>query len=128
MKIDLKEKLNNNIESTKGIFYDTPECDINETDNEFIIYFDIPGVEKEGINLKVEKDILTLTAESTKKASEGYNTLREEFEYSGYRRSFNLNKSIDTEKIGADYDNGTLKVTLPKKEEKKTREIKININ
>lgn len=128
MKIDLKEKNNNNIESTKGVYYETPECDIMESEEEFIIYFDIPGVDKEGINLKVEKDILTLTAECSKKPAEGYNCIREEMEYSGYRRSFNLNKSVDSEKIIADYENGTLKVKLPKREEQKTKEIKIKVN
>lgn len=128
MKIDKKNNTEKNIESTKGVFYDTPNCDIFENDNEFIIFFDLPGVDRDNISLKVEKDILTLTGDCSKKPAEGYNCLREEMEYYGYRRSFNLNKSVDPDKIAADYDNGTLKVKLPKKEEQKTKEIKININ
>lgn len=116
------------IESTKGTFYERPVCDIYENDNEFTIYFDIPGVEKEGINLKVEKDVLTLTAECNKKPDEGYRCVREEMDFAGYRRSFNLNRTVDAEKISADYNNGTLKVTLPKREEHKTKEIKIAVN
>jgi len=93
-----------------------------------MIFFDIPGVDKDKINLKVEKDILTLTAECTKKAAEDYSCISEEMDYSGFNRSFNLNKTVDADKISADYDNGTLKVILPKKEEQKTKEIKIIIN
>lgn len=127
MKLD-KRDLNKAIESTKGVFYERPDCDIYENENEFIIYFDIPGVEKDGINLKVEKDILTLTAECNKTPDEGYNCIREEMDFAGYRRSFNLNRAVEAEKISADYQNGTLRVVLPKKEEHKTKEIKIQVN
>ncbi|MBN2544960.1 MAG: Hsp20/alpha crystallin family protein, partial [Spirochaetes bacterium] len=92
------------------------------------IYFDLPGVDKDSINLKVEKDILTLTGDCTKKPAEGFSCTREEMEYFGYRRSFNLNKTVDADKIAADYDNGALKVKLPKREEQKTKEIKISIS
>jgi len=128
MKIEKKINPEKSIESTKGVFYDTPNCDIYENDNEFTIYFDLPGVDKDSIKLKVEKDILTLTGDCTKKPDEGFNCVREEMEYTGYRRSFNLNKTVDADKIAADYDNGTLKVKLPKREEQKTKEIKIKIN
>ena len=116
------------IQSTRGYIYDIPECDIYENDNDYTIYFDIPGVEKEDINVKVEKDILILLAECTKKPVEGYECIRNEMNFTGYKRVFELNGVINTENIKADYNNGTLILTLPKKEEQKTKEIKININ
>jgi len=126
MNITKKED-NKNIESTRGYLYYVPATDIYENDNEYKMIFDLPGIEKEDINIKIEKDILTLTAENKKEPAEGYEVLREEMEFCGYQRSFNLNGIVDTEKIVADYTNGTLIVTLPKKEEQKTKEIKINI-
>src|SRR4030042_6075497 len=118
-------KKDEKIESTRGYIYDTPLCDLYENDNEYKIYFDIPGVEKEEISLNVEKDVLTLKAECLKKPDKGYDCLKSEMRFEGYKRSFELNNAVDAEKINADYQNGTLILTLPKREEQKTKEIKI---
>jgi HSP20 family protein len=127
MDLDKKQE-NKNTESTRGYIYLTPECDIIENDNEYKILFDIPGVEKENVNLNIEKDILTLKAECMKKPVEGYQCIKNEMTFSGYKRSFELGSYVDSEKINADYKNGILSLILPKKEEEKTKEIKININ
>jgi len=123
-----RENEKQTIESTRGYIYESPDCDIYEADKEYRIYFDIPGVEKEDINLKVEKNVLNLTAEFLKKPGEKYECLRHEMNYTGYKRSFELGDTVDTEKIKADYNNGTLVLTLQKKEEQKTKEIKIQVN
>jgi HSP20 family protein len=115
-------------ESTRGYIYNTPDVDIYEGKDEYKIIFDVPGTEKEDINIKVEKDVLTLTAESKYKPAEEYELSREEMDFTGYQRSFNLNGIVNTEKIEADYDNGSLTLTLPKKEEEKTKEISIKIS
>ncbi|OHD07174.1 MAG: hypothetical protein A2086_02530 [Spirochaetes bacterium GWD1_27_9] len=116
-----------NVESTRGFVYYLPETDIYETTNEYKILFDLPGIEKEDINIKVEKDVLTLTAEYKKEPIQNYECLKEEMDFVGYQRSFNLNGTVDSEKIQADYINGSLSLLLPKREEQKTKEIKINI-
>lgn len=126
-KSELENNDRKNVESTRGYFYITPDCDIYETDEGYKIIFEIPGIEKNDINLKVEKDVLALTAECSKQPVEGHNCLREEMLFSGYQRSFNLNNVVDTGQIQADYKGGVLTLTLPKKEEKKTKEIKVNI-
>ena len=126
--MEIMKKDKNNIESTKGNIYKTPECDIYENDNEYIMYFDIPGVEKDDISLKVEKDVLNLTADCTKKAGENYTCLRDEMLYSGFKRSFDLGDSVNSDEIKADYKNGTLKLILPKKEKQKTKQISINVS
>jgi HSP20 family protein len=126
MNID-KKNTDNKLESTRGYSYGTPLCDIYENDNEYTILFELPGIEKEDIRINVEKEILTVTAESSKKPDEKYNCIREEMGFIGYKRSFNLNKIIDNEKINAELNNGILKLTLPKREEQKTKEISIKI-
>jgi len=129
MQLEKSKNINNdNIESTRGYVYQTPECDIYETKGEYKIYFDIPGVEKNDIDLKVEKNVLTLTAESSKKPEDKYECLREELSYAGYKRSFELTDVVDSEKINADYKNGSLTLTLPKKEKHKAKEVKITVN
>jgi len=128
MEIDKRKNDNKTkVESTRGFVYEKPECDIYETDNDYKIYFDIPGVEKNDVNLNVEKDVLTLTANCLKEPGKDYDCLREEMGFTGYKRSFELNNTVNTEKINADYDNGSLLVTLPKREEQKTKEIQINV-
>jgi HSP20 family protein len=116
------------IESTRGSFYQRPAVDILENANEYSMYFDLPGVEKNDIDIKVEKDVLSLTAECSKVAGVDYQVLRREMAYSGFKRSFELGSSVDTEKIQAEYQDGTLKLTLPKREEQKTRHISISVD
>jgi len=119
---------NEKIESTRGYIYETPLCDLYETENEYKIYFDIPGVEKDEISLNVEKDVLTLKAECLKKPDIGYECIRSEMKFNGYKRSFELNNAVDADKINADYQNETLILNLPKREEQKTKEIKIKVS
>lgn len=126
--MDIVKKDKNNIESARGNIYRSPECDIYENDSEYIMYFDIPGVEKDDISLKVEKDVLTLTAECLKRAGDNYTCLRDEMMYSGFKRSFDLGDSVDSDDIIADYKNGSLKLILPKKEKQKTKKISINVS
>jgi len=128
--MDLIKKKENNetVESTRGYVYDVPETDIYEDGEKYTITFDLPGIEKDDINLKVEKDILTLTAESKKQPLDSYESLREEMEFGGFQRSFNLNGMVDSNTINADYKDGTLTLTLNKKEEQKTREIQIKVS
>lgn len=128
MNLMKKDTTGTMVESKRGNEYRIPPTDILETDNEYEIYFDIPGVEKDDINLKVEKGVLTLTADCTKKLDEGFECLRNEMALTGYRRSFELGEGVNSEAIAADYANGTLKLTVPKKEERKTRQIKIQVS
>ena len=127
MNLMKKEQREDQLESKKGNVYRSPACDILENDNEYIVYFDVPGVEKSDLNIKVEKNNLYLTAECAKNPGENYLCLRDEMIYSGFRRSFDLGESVDSEKISAEYANGTLKPVLPKKEEEKNQEIKIKV-
>ncbi len=126
--MDLTKKSDaQNVESTRGYHYGTPETDIYETKDEYKLVFDLPCIEKEDINIKVEKDILTLTAESKKEPLECYECLREEIDFYGYQRAFNLNGVVDNSKIVADFADGVLTLSMPKKEEQKTKEIQIKI-
>lgn len=127
MNLIKKEGNETRVESKKGSEYRLPAVDIVETDNEYVMYFDMPGVEKDDIQLKIEKGILNLTAECSKLPGAGFECLRNEMSFSGFRRSFELGDSVNGEGIAADYKNGTLKLTLPKREEQKTKQIKIKV-
>lgn len=124
---NIEKKENSNVETTRGYIYYTPEADVIESNEEYKLVFDLPGIDKDDIHVKVEKDVLTVTAESKKQPVDTYECLKDEMDYYAYQRSFNLNGVVDTEKINADYNNGTLSLTMPKREEKKSREIQIKI-
>lgn len=124
-KKDVNEQ---NIESTRGYTYLSPDVDLYENKDGFRIVFDLPGIDKEDIKINVEKEILTVTAECHKNPDENYKPIREETEFTGMRRSFNLNKAVDTEKINAEYKDGVLYLDLPKKEEEKSKEVTIKVS
>jgi len=128
MDLIKNKESNDTVESTRGYIYNVPDTDIFEDKDKYTITFDLPGIDKEDINLKVEKDVLTITAESKKQPLDSYETLREEMEFTGFQRAFNLNGIVDSNRINADYKDGTLTLTLQKKEEQKTREIQIKVS
>ncbi len=108
----------------------SPSTNIKETKDAYTIDVAAPGFNKDSFNIKVEDSILTISAEATEnKLEEGEKFTRKEFVHTSFKRSFTLPKTIVADKIGAAYENGILKVTLPKMEEAKAKgtiEVKIS--
>lgn len=103
-----------------------PPVDIYENENEVIITAEIPGVEREKINIHVDENVLKIEGE--KKApynSKQENIYRLECPYGKFKRVFNLSNRIDKNNITANYNDGVLKVILPK--DNKTEQKKIEI-
>ena len=108
---------------------DVPSVNIIENDKDFVLEFAAPGVKKDDFNINLENQILTVSKEVKEdKKVKKENYTREEFTYGSFSRSFTLPKSVKFEKIAADYNQGILRITLPKKEEeaKLSREISIS--
>ena len=103
------------------------KCDIYEKNGNVHIELDVPGFNKEDIKLDVDDGILTIEAtKNDEKEDEGKNYYRKERVYGTFKRQFNVG-NIDENKIDAKFNNGVLKITLPKetkKESKKLIEIK----
>jgi HSP20 family protein len=104
-----------------------PATNIIENDNTFQIELAAPGMQKEDFKINLENNVLTISSEKkTEKKEEMGNYTRKEFQYGTFCRSFTLPKTVETEKIKAVYENGILKMDLPKKEETKvSKEIQI---
>ena len=106
------------------------KCDIYLKDNNYIMEMDIPGFSKEDVNIEVDdNDYLTITAEkstSNDSSDDDKNYVRKERSYGKYQRSFYVG-DIDKENIDATFENGILKVTMPKKEEEKSSKKTIEI-
>ncbi len=107
-----------------------PLVNIKDTKDAYAIDVAAPGFSKESFNIKVEDGFLTISAEaSEEKVEEGEKFTRREFAHNSFKRSFTLPKTIVADKIAAAYENGILKVSLPKLEEAKTKgtiEVKIS--
>ena len=105
-------------------------CDIYEKDNVYYLEMDIPGFDRNDVNIEIDdNDYLTITAEKNNENTEedeNKNYIRKERSYGKYQRSFYVG-GIDKENIEAEFVNGILKVTMPKKEEEKLSNRKIEI-
>lgn len=106
-----------------------PAVNITESDTSFHLDMAIPGFTKEEVNIKIEKNLLTISGEKKEEsADESKKIKRKEFHYRSFSRSFTLSDNIQSDKVEAKYENGVLNVTIPKKEiekEKSALEIKI---
>jgi HSP20 family protein len=105
-----------------------PAVDIYETEHELVVKADLPDVKPEDLDIRVENNILTIRGERKfeKKVNED-NYLRVERSYGSFSRSFSLANTVNTEAIKADYKDGVLTLVIPKREEAKPKQIKVNV-
>lgn len=105
-----------------------PAANISETDKSFAIDLAVPGFKKEDFKVRVEGDVLTISAETSTETNEEQKSYkRREYNFSRFSRSFRLPDNVDDGAISATYDNGILKLALPKAEAAVTvtKEIKV---
>lgn len=113
------------VESTSRLpAWDVPHADIREEHDAYILELEMPGVCKSGIEVSVEANELTLIGHRTDPEIKG-EAVYQESRRCDYRRSFEIDPSIDTNKIVAKIEQGVLKLTLPKAETLKPRKIKV---
>ena len=105
-----------------------PAVDIYETANELVVKADLPDVNPQNLDIRVENNILTIRGERKfeSKVNED-NYLRIERAYGSFSRSFSLANSVKSDAIKADYQNGVLTLSLPKREEAKPKQIKVTV-
>ncbi|HUI77993.1 MAG TPA: Hsp20/alpha crystallin family protein [Bryobacteraceae bacterium] len=104
----------------------SPPVDILETENELIVKADLPDVQLEDINVHVENQTLSIKGERRfegETSGKGYHRI--ERSYGSFVRNFAVPGTVDTDKVSADYKDGVLTVTLPKKEAAKPRQVKV---
>lgn len=107
----------------------SPSVDVYETENELVIKADLPEVAEKDIDVRVENNMLTIRGErklEQKVKEENY--LRMERSYGFFTRSFSLPNTINAEQIQAQYTDGVLTLTLPKRAESKPKQVKINVS
>ena len=106
--------------------YVTPAVDIYETLEGLVVKADLPGVAKDGLDLRVENNLLTIRGRAGH-AAPG-ELLYREYELAHFFRQFELNDKVDQLKISAELKNGVLTLKLPKAEEAKPRRIEVHVS
>lgn len=106
-----------------------PQTNIHETPEAYHLELNVPGRSKEDFKIQVEQGLLTISFEKKEDTvqNDDYKTLRREFEYKSFKRSFSVDEKIAVDGIQAKYENGVLKLLLPKKEDSKQNARQINI-
>ena len=105
-----------------------PSVDIYETEHELVVKADLPEIDPKDLDLRVENNILTIRGERKfEKNVNEENYLRVERAYGSFARSFTLANTVNSEAIAADYQNGVLTLSIPKREEAKPKQIKVNV-
>ncbi len=105
-----------------------PLADLWEEDDRYVLQVEMPGVKKEDVKLTVQDGVLILQGErKQRELPEDANYLRNEITYGEFSRSIILPNKADVEKISANYKDGVLEVVIPKKEEEKPKEVKIQV-
>lgn len=102
-------------------FLGFPPVNIDEKPNSYLLQLAVPGYEKTDFTVKLEADLLTISAGKTAETKdETVKSIRKEFSNKSFKRSFTLDEKIDGANIVAKYENGILNVEIPKKEQEKT--------
>src|SRR5213592_1297477 len=104
----------------------SPSVDIYENKDQIVLEAELPGMNREDFDLTVENNVITLRGERHfEKKDEADNYHRVERSYGSFTRSFTLPQTVSADGATAEYGNGVLRVTLPKREETKARRIEV---
>jgi len=104
-----------------------PSVDIYENKDQIVLEAELPGMKQEDFDLSIENNVITLRGERKfEKTDETDNYHRVERSYGAFTRSFTLPQTVSAEGATAEYNNGVLRVTLPKREETKARRIQVS--
>jgi len=125
MKVQEKAEAEQAGEPTKPARQFVPAVDIYETGEAVTLLADMPGVSKEGVDIKLEEGVLTLKGSAAELKAKGGRELLREYEVGNFVRRFTISETIDQEGINASIANGVLKVVLPKIKPPQPRKIEV---
>ncbi|MCI5131368.1 MAG: Hsp20/alpha crystallin family protein [Candidatus Electrothrix sp. EH2] len=104
-----------------------PVVDILETDNDFVLKVELPGVEKDDVHVSIDNRILTIKGEK-KNTDKDKKLHRTECRYGTFIRNFTLPRDVDVDKVEAACKNGVLSLTLAKMEQAKPKQIEVKVH
>jgi HSP20 family protein len=105
-----------------------PPVDVYEDEHNVTLKIEVPGIEENDIDVRIENNVLTVHGERKfEKEEKEENFRRVERQYGSFTRTFTLPTTVDAEKVSANYDKGILKIALPKKAEAKPKQITVHV-
>lgn len=125
LQVKPKQEVTTAAEQTRPGLVFTPGVDIFETDRELTLLADMPGVTAENLTIDLRENTLTLIGEVEPVGGADEEGLLIEYETGKYHRQFSLSNVIDQSQINAKMKDGVLRLTLPKVEEAKPRQIEV---
>lgn len=123
---DLATPTRTDTEITRQARQFVPDVDIYETEDSLVLLADLPGVKPDQLDVRLEKDILTIQGHATPADVAPRNLVHAEYQTGDYYRAFTLSEDIDQDRIQASLKNGVLTLRLPKAARAKARTIKIS--
>jgi HSP20 family protein len=122
---EIQEKEQAQVERTRSTTVYTPDVDILEKDDSIIVFADMPGADESGVDITLEKDVLSIYARVEPEVPEKHQLLHAEYGVGDYQRSFTISNEVDRDKIEARVKNGVLRLVLPKAKAAQTRKIAV---
>jgi HSP20 family protein len=116
---------NNGRETNRNERFITPPASVSETSEGYLLELEMPGVSKDGLEISIENNELSIVGRRSNPGIDG-TLVHRESRPQNYRRSFEIDPSIDSGKIGARINQGVVTLTLPKAEEVKPRKIAVS--
>ena len=104
----------------------SPALDLYESGDHFVAVVELPGMRKEDIDISLHDGTLTISGERKRESNNGETAQRTERYVGAFRRSITLPTRVDASKVNVTYQDGVLKVTLPKAEEAKPKQIQVS--
>lgn len=103
-----------------------PSTDIYETQDGLVLVLDMPGVAKDGVNITLDKRVLTITGKSAHRAPGDFSLAHAEYRDAMFERSFTISEAVDGDRISASMKHGVLRLALPKAEPASARKIAVS--
>ena len=125
LQVQQKQEVEKPQESTRPMRAFSPTTDIFETDEALTMLLEMPGVDRENIEISVDNGVLTVEGRINFSKYEGLQPIYSEYNIGPFRRSFRISSRIDQDKIKAEMQSGVITLVLPKAEEARPRRIEI---
>ena len=126
LEVQEKKELVSKDENTIPVRYFVPTTDIFETDDALTVVMEVPGVDKEAVDINVENDVLKVEAKIDPAKYQGMEPLYTEYNIGHFARSFTLSNKIDQQNISVQLQDGVLTLTLKKAKEAMPRRISLS--
>jgi len=126
LEVQEKKELVSKEEKTAPSRYFVPAADIYETDDALTVILEVPGVEKDKLNVRLENDVLKIDAQIDVAKYAGHDPVYTEYNIGHFQRAFSLSNKVDQGGIKAELNDGVLSLTLPKSKEARSRTIPLS--